>query len=133
MNYSEQFANGYANFALMFLLSAVIGFVFYVVKNIRQELKEKEDAKNEKTTAIVNNIYKKVGHLSVEYNEKFDTYYVFNTETGAFVTQNQNPLELLENIRDTYVSYDMNAKDENTARTMVERVRELQEKRNLGV
>jgi ATP adenylyltransferase/5',5'''-P-1,P-4-tetraphosphate phosphorylase II len=132
MTYAEQFANGYAHFALSFLITAVVGVVFFFIKLVKEEIQEENQKKQDKNTAIMMRLAKKFGHLTVEYNEKFNTYYVFNTETGAFVSQNQNPLELLEYVRDSFIVYELDAKDETTARVIVEQVKALQQKRSVG-
>jgi hypothetical protein len=79
----------------------------------------------QKTAAIIASLMLKCGKFEVTYQEKYDTYYVFNTETGAFVAQNENPVTLLEYMRDHYISYNLEAADENTARTMVASVKRI--------
>lgn len=121
----NNFANGYIVFTHIFLLSVVIGVAAFIVSaymQVKAENKAKHDAK---TAVIVASLMRKCGKFEVTYQEKYDTYYVFNTETGAFVAQNENPVTLLEYMRDHYISYNLEAADENTARTMVASVKRI--------
>ena len=129
MTPAQAFADGYAHFALTFLISAVIGFVFYVVKEARKELQEKENTKQKNLSGALERVAAHCADMTVTYEEKFQTYYVFNSETNAFIAQDTDALRLLENIRENWIQYDLKPANESTAIKFVADVRRAQEQR----
>jgi hypothetical protein len=115
----SQFAAGYAIFTHVFLLSIVIGVAAFFVRAVKEVNAENKAKSNEHAKAVLTKLSKKIADLSVTYNEKYDTYYVFNTENNQFVMQDTNPLHLLQNIRDTFLIYDLHPENEATAAKMV--------------
>lgn len=105
--YAEQFANGYAHFALTFLLSAIIGFVFYVIKEAKRELKEKENANR----TVAQAVSQKLPSLLVK--REFNTLYVFG-ENGEFILQDPDAMHMVRELHTKYANFSLVAEDQET-------------------
>ena len=105
--YAEHFANGYAQFALSFLLSAAIGFIFYVIKEAKRELKEKGNT----TQTVAQAVSQKLPSLLVK--REFNTLYVFG-ENGEFILQDPDAMHMVRELRTKYTNFNLVAEDEET-------------------
>ena len=112
--YAHNFADGYAAFALWLVVSAVIGFVFFVIREVKNELDEKKKSQNAKDTAILQNLAKYTANLSIVFEPKFNTYYVFNSDNGQFVTQDIDVEHLGKTINSKFIKYTLKAKNTET-------------------